>query len=376
MKLAKVAVLALIAVPSLLATTPRVTTKYLVATRGTAPHVVKFRTMDGEVERSVTPFRYINAFSIDLTDDELAAVEQLPEARWVEPTHEIRAADIGERSVGMQSPAVATMTQTVPYGIDMVRARVVWPAARGEGIKVGIIDTGIDMNHPDLKDRYRGGYDFVQNDATPQDENGHGTHVAGTIAASDNGVGVVGVAPLASIYSIRVLNANGSGSNDAEIKAVEWAITNGMNVINLSLGSPTSSALEEEAFDRAAAAGVIAIAASGNDPAQPISYPGGYQSVLAVGAVDSAMKLASFTSTGAAMGVVAPGVHIFSTYPQSSGEMADVRFDSGKTITAARLENAPDATVTGHFIDCGLGRPENIPSNITGNIALIHRGEI
>lgn len=376
MKLIKVAVLAALAVPSLLAAAPRVTTEYLVATRGRAPHVLKFRMMDGEIERSVSPFRHINAFSVELTDEELTAVTQLPEVRWVEPAHEIRAAEIDARYAGRLSPAAASFGQNVPYGIDMVRARAVWSVGKGEGIKVAIIDTGIDMNHPDLVDRYRGGYDFVQNDATPQDENGHGTHVAGTIAASDNAQGVVGVAPLASLYSLRVLNANGSGSNAAEIKAVEWAITNHMNVINLSLGSPLASTLEEEVFDRAAEAGIIAIAASGNDPAQPVSYPGGYRSVLAIGAVDSAMKLASFTSTGAAMGVVAPGVHVLSTYPQGTGEMADVRIDSGTSLAASRLENAPNASVTGHFVYCGLGRPENIPSNVTGNIALIRRGDI
>ncbi|MDO8576364.1 MAG: S8 family serine peptidase, partial [bacterium] len=198
----------------------------------------------------------------------------------------------------------------------------------GAGVKIGIIDSGINYNHPDLDGVYAGGYDFVesQNDLGTRegdgalDVYGHGTHVAGTACAEANGFGVVGVAPNCALYSLRVLNNDGVGSWSKTIAAMNWAVANGMQVVNLSLGdSRNPGTAVKAAFDNAAAAGVVIVAAAGNagntmGKGGNIIYPAKYASVIAVGATDSTNKRASFSSTGSDLEIMAPGVSVLSTW--------------------------------------------------------------
>jgi len=129
------------------------------------------------------------------------------------------------------------------WGVNRIGAGVVHGGGnRGAGVNVAIVDSGVDYNHPDLNDNFdpdpsNRGYDFVDDDNDPMDVHGHGTHVAGTACGEDDGFGVVGVAPECALYSVRVLNANGSGSWSDIIAAMQWAVANGMQVANLSLGS-------------------------------------------------------------------------------------------------------------------------------------------
>jgi subtilisin family serine protease len=191
---------------------------------------------------------------------------------------------------------------------------------KGLGIKIGIIDSGINYNHPDLDGVYAGGYDFVQNDSDPMDVYGHGTHVAGTACAEDNDFGVVGVAPNCALYSLRVLNDDGVGSWSATIAAMDWAVKNSIQVVNLSLGSSKNPGTAvKTAFDNAEKAGVFIAAAAGNSgntagKGNNIIYPAKYASVIAVGATDSADKRASFSSTGSELEIMAPGVSVLSTW--------------------------------------------------------------
>lgn len=191
----------------------------------------------------------------------------------------------------------------------------------GAGIKVAVIDSGVDFNHPELTLRYAGGYDFVNGDSIPLDDNGHGTHVAGTIAGEDNGVGVVGVAPGARIYALKVLDANGSGSFSNVIAALQWCVDNGIQVTNNSYGSSINpGGTLQAAFDAADAAGMLNIAAAGNSgnpkgKGNKVGYPARYGSVVAVAAVDGNGKRASFSSTGDTVEIAAPGVSIYSTLP-------------------------------------------------------------
>jgi subtilisin len=190
---------------------------------------------------------------------------------------------------------------------------------KGSGVKVAIIDSGIDYMHPDLSTNYAGGYDFVNNDNDPMDDNDHGTHVAGTVAARDNDVGVVGVAPEARLYGLKVLNANGSGSFSNIIAALEWCVANGIQVTNNSYGSSTDPGVTvRTAFDNAAAAGIIHVAAAGNSgnaagKSNSVGYPARYESVIAVAATDQNNTRASFSSTGPTVELAAPGVGIPST---------------------------------------------------------------
>ena len=186
------------------------------------------------------------------------------------------------------------------------------------GVKVAVIDTGITYTHPDLAANYVGGWDFVNNDADPMDDQGHGTHVAGTIAAARNGVGVVGVAPGARLYAVKVLGANGSGSYSAIIAGIDWATANDMQVTNNSYGGTGYSATMELAFANAAAAGVVSVASAGNSGScagagDSIGYPAKYSSVIAVAAIDDTDARACFSSTGPDLELAAPGVQINST---------------------------------------------------------------
>ncbi|KHF38445.1 S8 family peptidase [Halalkalibacter okhensis] len=208
---------------------------------------------------------------------------------------------------------VSIFNQTIPWGITRVQA----PAAinrgfTGAGVRVAVLDTGIS-NHPDLN--IRGGVSFVPGESTYQDGNGHGTHVAGTIAALNNSIGVVGVAPNTELYAVKVLGANGSGSISSIAQGLQWTAQNNIHVANLSLGSPTGSQTLELAVNQATSAGVLVVAASGNNGSGTISYPARYANALAVGATDQNNNRASFSQYGTGLNIVAPGVGVQSTYP-------------------------------------------------------------
>lgn len=208
------------------------------------------------------------------------------------------------------------------WGVKHIGAGLVHDSGnRGTGIEVAIIDSGIDYTHPDLNANYAGGQDFVNDDSDPMDDYGHGTHVAGTVAAEDDGTGVVGVAPEARLHAVKVLDALGYGSWSDIIAAVQWCVDNDMDVANLSLGTSLNpGATAELAFDNAEAAGLVIVAAAGNsgNPAgkgKSVIYPARYDSVIAVAATDSADQRASFSSTGDEVELSAPGVAVYSTWP-------------------------------------------------------------
>ncbi|MCJ7789365.1 MAG: S8 family serine peptidase [Candidatus Atribacteria bacterium] len=201
---------------------------------------------------------------------------------------------------------------------------------KGAGIKVAIIDTGIDYNHPDLDANYKDGYDFVNSDDDPMDDEGHGTHVAGIIAAEDNNIGVVGVAPAAELYAIKVLDDTGSGYVSDVILAIQWATDpngNGyaedrLDIINMSLGAKKGNIFLKWACNLAYNDGLLLVAAAGNEYGGAVIYPAAYDSVIAVSATNSSDGLASFSSVGLEVELAAPGVNINSTLPgnEYSGE--------------------------------------------------------
>ena len=356
---------------------------YLVGTRVAAKRFkmpIQFR--DVLPEQSVERFSIVEGFAAELTDQEVAILRADGNVRFVEPDP-IRQARGGS---AISPSQVRTAGQTRPYGIGMVNADKVWTVASGATVKVAILDTGIDVSHPDLIEHYRGGFDFVENDSVPQDGNGHGTHVAGTIGAVDNAFGVVGVAPNVEIYAARVLDNSGSGRSSNIIKAVDWAVQNGMNVLNLSLGSEQGSALEEQAFDRAANAGILVFAASGNcftgcddNPQgikEAVDYPAAYASVISVGAIDEFSKVGSFSQRGTDLDIVAPGVAVLSSVPVGSSETTGVTFATGPDLPASLFTRSPRGELTAPYVSCGIGKPEEFPAQVAGKIALIGRGEL
>jgi len=187
---------------------------------------------------------------------------------------------------------------------------------RGTGIKVAILDTGIDYTHEDLNDNYKGGYDFVFDDNDPFDDSfeSHGTHVAGIIAAEDDGVGIIGVAPEADIFAVKVLDGAGFGLAEWIIAGIDWAVQNGIDVINLSIEGPHIEALQD-ACDEAYKAGILLVAGGGNSMAEggSVAYPAAYDSVIAVTATDSLDVPGFFSPVGKHVELAAPGVNILST---------------------------------------------------------------
>src|SRR6266849_171188 len=354
--------------------------RYLVATRK-APRSTELRMIRESSEfrsHAVRAFDAVDAFAADLTADEVAALKRSSDVRFVTLTVERHAlADLQAAPNG--SPYRAA--QTVPQGLTMIHAPELWPFTRGAPINVAIVDTGIDTKHPDLAANYAGGYNTFDQSDDPTDDNGHGTHVAGTIAAVDNNFGVVGVAPEARIWSVKALDRGGVGVDENIVSAIDWVIKKkraigGDWIMSLSLGAALSSPVEEEAFKRVLAEGVIVVAAAGNRGFSDVEYPAGYAGVIAVGAVDSTAKLAGFSDHGPRLSVVAPGVRVLSTARTGSIAAAEVALPSGTVITAAALGGSIRGEVVASYVACGLGRPEEFPDSVRGKIALIKRGEL
>ncbi len=195
------------------------------------------------------------------------------------------------------------------WNMDTVGAESAWTWSMGAGVVVAVIDTGVATGGPDgLNAIAPGGYDFVNDDDDPHDDHGHGTHVAGTIAqVSGNGVGVVGLAPGASILPIKVLDANGSGYISDIVSGIELARQQGADVINMSLGSNRGSTSEQLAMQAAYDAGIFVAAAAGNAGTRGCLYPARYTTAVAVGATDFSNDKAPYSNWGPCIELVAPG---------------------------------------------------------------------
>jgi subtilisin family serine protease/undecaprenyl pyrophosphate phosphatase UppP len=263
------------------------------------------------------PLLLAGAVAGRVTPDELAALEADPQVELVEPDTWMPLQEEREwPSLG------AALVQSTPWGITRVQAPEAWAiVGKGAGIKVGIMDSGGDADHPDLN--FAGGYNaMTQSTAMSawQDDvsicNGHGTHVAGTVAALDNDIGVVGVAPEVSLYALKVFESiNGSCGawSSSQIQALNWAVSQGIRVVNASIGgSATGSYML--AVSNAAANGTYLVASAGNTGGV-MMYPAGYADAIGVAALTSSNVKASFSSVGPEMDFAAPGSGIQSTMP-------------------------------------------------------------
>jgi subtilisin family serine protease len=378
-----------------------ITRSYLIGTRHPAREAVERIKRDDSTigARNVDTFDVVNAFRADLTDAEANALAKSPEVTYVEDDLVYHAMRVPTKVTGTELRNVNG--QTTPYGVKMVNAPAVWPVTKGGPINVAVLDSGIDLQHPDLKAAYAGGFNTYFGDknapnetADPVDDVGHGTHVSGTIAATDNDLGVIGVAPGVHLYMVRVLT-NGSGAISKIITGVNWVVQQkaakgGDWIISMSLGGCQPSQTFANAISNAINNGILVVAAAGNhDATQPdtctgadsdnsyhVSYPAAYPGVIAVAAVDSAQAVADFSNFGPEVAVSAPGVTVLSTVPRGSGQIAYVNTSSG-ALQASGLSGSPQGTVTGVFFDCGLGKDaSDFPAAVSGRIALIKRGDI
>jgi major intracellular serine protease len=232
----------------------------------------------------------------------------------------------------------------VPKGVEMIQAPDVWDASKGQEITIAILDTGCDQSHPELKDRIIGGRNFTDDDNGNReifkDYNGHGTHVAGTIAASKNHTGVVGVAPEASLLIVKVLDKNGSGQYEWIIDGIQYAIEQKVDIISMSLGGPEDVPELYEAIQKAVANNILVVCAAGNegdgeDSTDELAYPGSYNEVISVGAINLEGKLSDFSNSNREIDVVAPGEEIVSTYP--NGKYAKL---SGTSMATPHVSGA------------------------------------
>ena len=232
--------------------------------------------------------------------------------------------------------------QSKPWGITTIRSDQAF--SRGEGIIVCVSDTGIALSHPDLKANIVGSFNTISATQSAEDDNGHGTHVAGTIAAIDNAIGVVGVAPAAKLLAAKGLDRSGSGFASDLAETIDECRVRGARVINMSWGSSSPSQTIYDAIIRAYDSGIILVAAAGNNSG-PVGYPAAFPQVVAVSATDSNEGFATFSSFGVEVGNSAPGVGILSTW----------RRDKYATLSGTSMASPHVAGVAALMLSSGAG---------------------
>jgi thermitase len=262
-----------------------------------------------------------------------------------------------------------------------------WVISMGANVKVAVIDSGVDYQHPDLAANYAGGYDFFSNDGDPMDDHGHGTHVAGTIAAAMNNLtgdpaeeeGVVGIAPHARFLAYKVCGADGTCSDFAIQQAIARAIVDGARVINMSLGSVDASQSLNEAVQDAWDAGLVIVAGAGNNGTTDAFYPAAFEHVISVAAFDEDHRRASFSNYGSWVDMSAPGNVIMSTYPLAScaggsavpGDTGCYNWNSGTSMATPHVAGAAalvwsrgDVTTNSQVVDIILNSAD--PQGLDG----------
>jgi major intracellular serine protease len=194
----------------------------------------------------------------------------------------------------------------------------IWESTRGEGVVAAVLDTGADLDHEDLMENLLPGKNFVDPNSPPEDDNGHGCHVAGIICAVDNNLGVVGVAPKTKVIPVKVLDKKGSGSLPNVANGIRWSADQNVDFIVMSLGAPNQMPLIHEAIKYANLKGAIVWCAAGNaGKTNKIFYPAAYSEVIGIGAIDENFNRAHFSCTGKELDFLAPGVKILGTVPDS-----------------------------------------------------------
>ncbi len=333
------------------------------------------RKLGGAVRRDLGDW---GIAAVELPSSQLEALRRDPDIVAVEPDTIHRAAAL----------ALSELEPKIDNGLyGLVLTKAVNAQARrvtGAGVRVCIVDAGIDASHPDLAAAYRGGFDLVDDDENPDvgadpGLGGHGTMVAGVVAAALNRQGVRGIAHGAEIRHARVLGPDGTAPSSDIMAAVRRLVEDeGCRIVNLSLGSDRSTDTEEDFYRQLLARhDVLIVAAAGNDERDSLSFPAGYPNVAAVGAVDRFQNHASFSNTGNELDLAGPGVAVLSTVPRGSGGEAYVK--AGRAFDATSFifgGYTTAAGMRGKLVDCGTGNtPEEFPRKVRGAIALMQRGD-
>jgi subtilisin family serine protease len=313
----------------------------------------------------------MDAMAVEVPVQALQGLSRNPNVEYVED-------DVKRYPLAGATPSTGTpyaTGQLVPYGIQMVQADQL-PDTNAANRKLCIIDSGYDLAHEDLSaNSVTGEYDSGTG-WWYTDENHHGTHVAGTIAAINNsGVGVVGVNPnrQLKLHIVKVFGADGWAYSSTLASAANKCGTAGANVISMSLGGSRFVKTEERAFNSLASKGVLSIAAAGNDGTTAQSYPAGYASVVSVAAIDQSKQWATFSQYNSKVELAAPGVNVLSTVPMGAG--SDSLLTVGSTTYApGGMDGSPKTTASAPLADFGLGDAVN--TAVSGKVCLIARGTI
>ncbi|MCZ7383015.1 MAG: S8 family serine peptidase [Candidatus Methanoperedens sp.] len=301
---------------------------------GTSEKELVVQSHGGKVKKE---FHLINAVSARMPEDKIEEMKK-----------DLRVAYIVNDTIFRMTDEYSSS-----WGVQYIGSQPVHnQSITGTGVKIAVLDTGIDYNHPDLNGNYKGGYDFVNNDPDPWDDNClsyfktcHGTHVSGIIGAQHNGIGVVGVAPGANLYAVKVLDGGGFGTASLVVSGIEWAKNNGMNIISMSLESTENNTAVLDAVNAAYDSGVLLVAAGGNTGEGPVLYPAAYDSVIAVTAIDQNGQRASFSPIDQKIEVAAPGVRINSTIQGGYG------FLSGTSMAAPHVTGVAALIFSTNFTD-------------------------
>ena len=346
------------------------TTRVIVAFKPGAKASVKsaVATAKGSIKHEIFG---MNAMAVEVPAVALKGLQNNPNVEYVE-TDEVR------KAFALTSPSTGTpyaTGQLVPYGIKMVQADIL-PDTNATNRKVCIIDSGINRDHEDLVGNVMTGEYDAGTGWWYTDENSHGTHVAGTIAAINNsGVGVVGVNAnkKLKLHIVKVFSAAGWAYSSTLASAANKCGAAGSNVISMSLGGGRKTRTEENAFISLQSSGVLSIAAAGNDGNTVISYPAGYASVMMVGAVDENKAWATFSQYNSAVEIAGPGVAVLSTVPMGTGSEAVLSVGS-TTYAPGAMEGSPATTATAPLADFGIG--DSVNTAVSGKVCLIARGTV
>jgi subtilisin family serine protease len=207
-----------------------------------------------------------------------------------------------------------TLPEESNYGLDLINVEEAWKKTKGKGVKIAVIDTGVDMSHPDLIHSLKGTINMHNRTTDVTDDYGHGSHVAGLLTGLHTGV-----APEAELYVAKVLNDKGQGTMANVLDGISFAINYGVDVLCMSLGVPARLPvpLEQRLLD-ARAKGITVVCAVGNGNKNTLEYPSKYEDIIAVGGVDQEGQRASFSNYGKEIDISAPAMNILSTYKDSN----------------------------------------------------------
>ena len=313
----------------------------------------------------------MDAMAVEVPTRALAGLARNPNVEYVE--EDAKRYPLAGTSPSDGSPY--TLGQLVPYGIPMVQADLL-PDSNASNRKVCIIDSGYDRAHEDLAQNAVTGENDSGTGNWYEDQNHHGTHVAGTIAAINNsGVGIVGVAPnkQLKLHIIKVFDAAGWAYSSTLAAAANKCGAAGANVISMSLGGSRLVKTEERAFNTLYNNNVLSIAAAGNAGTTAKSYPAAYASVVSVAAVDESRAWATFSQYNSDVEIAGPGVNVLSTVPMGTGKRSSLTVGSS-TYDPGSMDGSPTATATAPLADFGIG--DGLNASVSGKVCLIARGTI